>query len=123
MDDFAEAWGNDAVALAMDKKNEEARIAFDKASALFPQLEKLAVNKGAFELGIQEYARALETYHKGLVYVPDDPDLRYGYAVACYSLGRLDSAEIILQALASRSDTSLRAAQLAERIRNKRNLR
>jgi len=115
--DFAEAWGNYALAFIACRQPDSARLAFRRAYSLQPDLPGLAQNRGAFELGLAQYDSALAIYQNGLRYFSDDSELLYGAAYSFYSLGCFDSAVVYLRRVGDITDIAGREYKLYQLIK------
>jgi tetratricopeptide (TPR) repeat protein len=111
--DYGEAWGNGAIVWNEAGEPDSARSWFSRAWDLHPQLEGLAVNRGAFELHRGKHDAALRAYRAGLAYAPEDPHLWYGVALAHLGSGNVDSARQALGFLQQRHPDSEMTAKLA----------
>jgi len=76
---YAEAWGNLAILFDGEGKTEAARNAFKKAESLQPDMFKLGLNYGYFELKHNNEKTALYIFEKGLLYYPNDNQLKQAY--------------------------------------------
>lgn len=116
LDDFAEAWGNLAIVYVSTGQADSAHLCFNRAYEIQPKLDMLLQNIGAFELGRNNYEKALHSYREGLIYYPDNRELLYGMALCHYSLGSVDSAQTYLYAMGKPVDPATREFKLAQRI-------
>ncbi len=89
---FAEAWGNLGIALEALGDDERALGALEKARELDPSLKNLQRNIGALQVRLAQHHRAIGEYQVALAETPDDADLLYGLAYACYGAGEYRSA-------------------------------
>ncbi|MBD3393005.1 MAG: tetratricopeptide repeat protein [Chitinivibrionales bacterium] len=112
-EDYAEAWGNLAIAYEEMGKTDNARKAFSRAFALRPAMQNLAMNLGTFELHHENFRRAASVFREGLAQYPGDPDLLYGLALAHYGLGDRESSRSILTVLQLNHPGSERTRELA----------
>ncbi|MBN1981908.1 MAG: hypothetical protein JW795_10265 [Chitinivibrionales bacterium] len=94
--DFEQAWGNLAVVYTQHGKNDSASTAFAQASTICPDMEKLALNYGAFLVRNKRYDEAITSYRQGLKQYPLDGELLYGIAFTFYSNKMYDSSMVYL---------------------------
>jgi regulator of sirC expression with transglutaminase-like and TPR domain len=80
---FAEAWGNLGVVLQAMGEDEKALRALEKAREL---------DIGALQIRLARHEAAIAEYRKALEGDPENPELLYGLAVACYGAGKYDKA-------------------------------
>jgi regulator of sirC expression with transglutaminase-like and TPR domain len=109
---YAEAWGNLAIALEREGQSDSARSAFQRARALRPSLENLALNRGSFELKHGNFAAARDAFRAGIEHFPNEPELYYGLALAYHGLRMNDSARAASAVLARRFPGFERCAKL-----------
>lgn len=77
--EYAEAWGNLALAYDAAGETEKARHAFEKAFLIRPQMHNLALNRGYFELNHGNKDFALQAFEKGLEFYPENTMLLNAY--------------------------------------------
>ena len=115
--DFPEAWGNLAITYSSLKQHDSAGIAFQHASMLKPDLENLALNMGTFDLGLNNYTSAIQSFKMALIYSPQNPDVLYGMANTYYLMGKKDSAQIYLDIMSTKGLFTGREKKLLELIK------
>jgi tetratricopeptide (TPR) repeat protein len=116
--DFPEAWGNLAITYSSLKQHDSARIAFQHACELKPDLENLALTMGTFELGLKNYTLALQSFKRGLIHSPQNPDVLYGLANTYYFMGKPDSAHIYLNSMSTKGLFTEREKKLLKLLKN-----
>ena len=75
-----------------------ARVEFRRAVALAPGRIESRFELATVLRLVDSYPQALAQYDTLMQLVPDNPAVRYNYAVCLYNLGRLDEARIQLEA-------------------------
>jgi tetratricopeptide (TPR) repeat protein len=105
LDTYAETWGNLAISYDALGAVDSARLAFDRAARLRPDLDGLDRNRGFFEEKHGNFARAAAFFRAGLRAHSDDPRLQYGLALAYAGQGMRDTCfGILLELKASHPD-------------------
>lgn len=114
---FAEAWGNLGIALQAQGRESEALEALEKARELDPSLERLQQNIGALQIRLAKHEKAIEEYQAALERTPDDPELLYGLAFACYGAGKYKEARTLAGRVVELRENHADARALLERAR------
>jgi len=93
MPGFIEARGNLALALDAQGKSDSAIILLQEARRMQPENAGIAANLGALYLKAGKPKAARDVYATALSRAPEDLDLLYGMAAACYAYGNRRAAE------------------------------
>jgi len=91
--DFAEAWGNLAIAYDGNGDSEKALRAGKRAQKIDPALENVSKNLGALYVKQKKYAEAIHEYTYSLKLHPNDADIYYGLAFAHAGLNNIHEAK------------------------------
>ena len=113
---FTDAWGNLGVTLDAQGRTDDALAAFAMVKKLDPSLDRLSDNMAVIHIRSRQYQKAYDLYSKSLAQRPADPDVLYGFALACFGVKKYERAvQSIEKALAVRADFP-EARRLLEKI-------